>query len=849
MKKLLALVLALVMSMSLVTISNAAFKDADKISNKEAVDVMAAVGVLAGYDNGEFGATDTLTRAQACKIIAYLDLGGKTADAIKGSGTVFSDVAATAWYAGYVEYCAGAGYVAGIGGGKFDPNANVTGVQFAKMLLCALGYKAEIEGYTGSDYTIAIARDANKNDLFKSLSIVTSANLTREQAAQMAFNALKATTVEYQGGTNVTTSDGTSVIVNAVRNEVKRTSGKDYRNGVAETANGTQQLVEKLYGADLILTETDSNDFGAPAEKWSYKNEEVGTYASDADATFTKKVTYGDLYTAIGSTAVKRLQAANTGSTLTVKVDNKDDSITAADITKGSSAALNLSTAGAVTGNGVTTSVYVKDSATSGEYDVTIVIINTYVGKVSTVTKATASADRYVNITNKGTTLSLKDNGKFETEALAKDDYVLFNAAWNGTDYTVKTVSAVTKVNAAEVTSLKGTDNFTAAGTTYKYAKTYNASVEIGNEYDLYLDANGYVAFTDLYNGAVDYSNYIVITKDATQSGLSDTIIANAVKMDGTMVSNITLGKLGSNKINAVSTANSGTKIELNKLYSFSVGSDGKYNLKEVAAPYGTVALTGQNSQVSGYKYHTGDTAIGAAAGNIAYAANNATVFVVYNNDKDTVTVYTGIKNMVNIADAATLTSVNALYKTAGIAKLVFINTDATSASTASAKDLVYLLDTTPVTSKDGDDTIYTYSAIVNGETSTIKAKSLIGSGSGELTGAAADQKLYYISSYEDGYVTAMAAAADGTPADYKYKTATNVRTTYADGVFTISGSNGSYVLADDCALYNIDKDGNVASMSVDELESSTTSIEYTVVTLTKDNVTEAVAIYVQKTV
>ena len=62
MKKLLALVLALVMSMSLVTISNAAFKDADKISNKEAVDVMAAVGVLAGYDNGEFGATDTLTR-------------------------------------------------------------------------------------------------------------------------------------------------------------------------------------------------------------------------------------------------------------------------------------------------------------------------------------------------------------------------------------------------------------------------------------------------------------------------------------------------------------------------------------------------------------------------------------------------------------------------------------------------------------------------------------------------------------------------------------------------------------------------------------------------------------------
>ena len=217
MKKLLALVLALVMSMSLVTISNAAFKDADTIDNKEAVEVMNAAGVLIGDENGNFNAKANLTRGQAAKIIAYLDLGGKTADAIKGTGTAFTDVPASHWAAGYIEYCAGAGYVAGVGGGKFDPEAQVTGVQFAKMLLCALGYKAEVEGYNGTDYTIAVARDANKNDLFKSLSIVTSASLTREQAAQMAFNALKATTVEYQGGTNVTTGD-TTVVVNAVRN-------------------------------------------------------------------------------------------------------------------------------------------------------------------------------------------------------------------------------------------------------------------------------------------------------------------------------------------------------------------------------------------------------------------------------------------------------------------------------------------------------------------------------------------------------------------------------------------------------------------------------------------------------
>ena len=67
MKKFLSLVLALVMTMSLVTVSAGAkdFTDNDKITYDEAVAVMSAAGVIDGYAEGDFRPTNTLTRGAA----------------------------------------------------------------------------------------------------------------------------------------------------------------------------------------------------------------------------------------------------------------------------------------------------------------------------------------------------------------------------------------------------------------------------------------------------------------------------------------------------------------------------------------------------------------------------------------------------------------------------------------------------------------------------------------------------------------------------------------------------------------------------------------------------------------
>ena len=94
MKKFLSLVLALVMTMSLVTVSAGAkdFTDNDKITYDEAVAVMSAVKVIDGYAEGDFRPTNTLTRGAAAKIICNLILGPTTASALVADAAPYKDV-------------------------------------------------------------------------------------------------------------------------------------------------------------------------------------------------------------------------------------------------------------------------------------------------------------------------------------------------------------------------------------------------------------------------------------------------------------------------------------------------------------------------------------------------------------------------------------------------------------------------------------------------------------------------------------------------------------------------------------------------------------------------------------
>ena len=197
-KKSLALVLALVMVLGLGVIGASAdnaldnYTDASEIGDAyyEAVGVLTGLGIIDGMTETTIEPTGTYTREQAAKIIATMVLGVKNAESLTCVEAPFDDVPADRWSAGYIAFCVEQGIIDGMTDTTFEPTGTLTGFQWAKMLLAAVGFGANGE-FTGTSWSLNTARVAHEAGLFTGdLSGADHVNLSRQQAALYAFNTL-----------------------------------------------------------------------------------------------------------------------------------------------------------------------------------------------------------------------------------------------------------------------------------------------------------------------------------------------------------------------------------------------------------------------------------------------------------------------------------------------------------------------------------------------------------------------------------------------------------------------------------------------------------------------------------
>ena len=259
-KRALSLALASVMLLGMMVVGSSAkglddFSDNAEIVNKDAVAVTSAIGLFDGYEDGSFGPENVVTRAEMAVIICTMLYGAGVNVNQFAETNVFTDV--PAWAQGYVNLCSSLGIVAGVGDGKFDPNATVTTAQAVLMLCRALGYFQSAADF-GDNWMLAATAKGTALGLYGDLKLAANEGLTRDNVAELVFNALtKAVPVQYNELLGVYYNENKGILYSL-------------------TYYYTDTLGYKNF--DLVYKTNENTDYGRPGTTWG-----IGSYRMDGN--------------------------------------------------------------------------------------------------------------------------------------------------------------------------------------------------------------------------------------------------------------------------------------------------------------------------------------------------------------------------------------------------------------------------------------------------------------------------------------------------------------------------------------------------------------------------------------
>ena len=746
-KKVLALVLTLALALSVA--AGAAFTDQKQIKNTEAVDMCVALNIISGYPDGSFKPEGNITRAEFTKMICVMLNGGKEPTLGTAVNSSFTDVRGTsnAWADKYIESCVSQGIVSGVGGGKFNPAGNVTGSEAAKMLLVALGYKSDIESFTGSAWEVNVNVKATEKGLYDDLAgLDTSKALSRDNAAQMVWNALQAKEVKY---------DYTLVSENGQL--VSKTTLLNKDDSLLEDKYDTKDTDDTTGILTAIKYNTTKEEYTytiSDVVKGAVKT--VGTYTTEADFTellghnvtfVVKDNSAKDVYGAYAkdsavlvSGLVDDIDAADVSVDASSGLFNSNSSIEVNDTdydidtyatvflygTRDHAVAATQLTAAQVLNQNkdIILPAYYTFTAIDNDDDddIDVIIVYpvdfgkiTYVGsdyvRVAVVDPTTTNNS---DVTTNSTKYDTDKNDYVLYKGAAKDDYALVSA-----DTSLKTLGniALLEKQTGKVTS---TSKDTAVIGGNSYDISYQTAVKSQRNKTVDFRAiNGFVVWSDASN-SVDVTDYVLVTGISGSKGVSGYYEASLLFTDGKTVTapikNVTIGNTTHDKGDVATYVDEAT------LWSYEISS-GKYELTALPATNMNGAEgfdmwmnngTTANSTVwsPAKKSADADAKISFTKGT---GANETTIkckidpsAVVFVKDGDDYSVKTG-------SDLAKVTGAASVYY-AGVEEndngysfvtFAFVNT-----SSVSASDVVYGFVTTDISvDEDSDGTYYSFTA------------------------------------------------------------------------------------------------------------------------------------------
>ena len=335
-KKFLALVLAMMMTLSLmVTVNASSFKDDDDITKvyAEAIDVLTELGVVKGYgeddpNEGKFLPKNNITRAEVAAIM-YRIVTGDVNDAnvhLYKYDSEFTDVNSDNWFAPYVNFCANNELVKGRGNGKFDPKANITGYEALVMILRAIGYNNPSEFTNPSTWRTKASGYGMKHGLTENIQEGSlGAFATREVVAEIMFKGLQAPMQNYSILTNYTTDllvDASEINAQYGDPDAADDAGKViYKHDIPNT------LMYQTFGIVGKSSDLTFDKFGRPTVMW------VKDKSGDTVADGTKYIINSDAAIAANQTNPEGADQAKVSLNMT-PVKTYTDAVTECQLTK-----------------------------------------------------------------------------------------------------------------------------------------------------------------------------------------------------------------------------------------------------------------------------------------------------------------------------------------------------------------------------------------------------------------------------------------------------------------------------------------------------------------------------------
>ena len=583
-KRILSLALASVMVMGMMVVgASAAFNDQADINanNVDAVNTMVALKILSGKEGNQFDPKGGVTRAEMATMIA-MALNGGNADFRGTTTTGFTDVdgAKPHWAAKFIKYCVDQGILSGVGGGKFNPDANVTAQEAATMVLTAMGYKKEMLKSETSDWAAKINLKAEQRDLYEDTTITDYIQtIDRQTAAQMIYNGITVGTPIVRDTYNTTTGEheysvtseagNPSILTTAFKAHMEYAvlTGSKYN---AKTGKFTYTMDSSNVNVDPLAGSRGADGKPVGAEGLTLTSEvdvselfqqKVKVIYSDSNDKVTKDTVV------IGITSISDC-VLSTGTVGSMKINSTNTAIDGFGIT-GNVAASAIDTyafnGGEHEKKGWETYTLI-DNNDDGRADCLVinpVVVAKVTGKSSSV--LTTSQGRFV----------YEDNDI--AADLAIGDWVTITPAIK-VDNVIKALEPIENVTATVKTAK---DIYTIGGQSYRakswtgkaFNDTTNAElkdVELGKAYTL-VALNGYVFDAEEYD-------------DGTSVSIDDVLLVTAVAKDVNTGADTEVSKgTAYHEVNAVFTDGKSQPIKVSKIYD-ATANGGKGGYANVSA-------------------------------------------------------------------------------------------------------------------------------------------------------------------------------------------------------------------------------------------------------------------------